>query len=117
MEEYKGKVVLLDFWGTFCGPCIAEFPGLKETYAEYKDKGFEIIGISADDAKEQVDEFQKEFNLPWKLAMSNSDELATAERYSVTMFPSTYLIDREGNVIAVDLGGDELKRAIKAQFE
>ncbi|MCA9042407.1 MAG: TlpA family protein disulfide reductase, partial [Planctomycetaceae bacterium] len=113
IEDYQGKVVLVDFWGTFCGPCIRQFPQMKETYAEFKDKGFEIIGISADASQEQVTEFQKEGQLPWKLAMSISDDQATQDRYLVESFPSTFLIDQEGNVIAVDLSAETLDKVIR----
>ncbi|QDU81953.1 Thiol-disulfide oxidoreductase ResA [Polystyrenella longa] len=117
LEDFKGKVVLVDFWGTFCGPCIRQFPKMKETYAEFKDQGFEIVGISADQSQDQVDQFQEQYELPWKLAMSNSDEQATLERYLVEAFPSTYLIDREGKIIAVDLDAEILDSAVRNQFK
>ncbi|MAT16323.1 MAG: hypothetical protein CMJ46_13760 [Planctomyces sp.] len=117
LSDYEGKVVLVDFWGTFCGPCIRQFPQLKETYAEFKDQGFEIIGISADPSQEEVNEFQTKYNLPWKLALSLSDEQATLDRYFVEAFPSTYLIGKDGKVIAVDLEATAIDKAVRAQLQ
>ncbi len=113
LELLKGKVILLDFWATWCPPCVAAMPGLQRLYAEFKDKGFEIIGISADSDKKRLDEFLLEKKLPWPLIGDGKgwdDE--TRVLYGVASVPTCYLIDKKGIVRCFQLQGDELRSAI-----
>jgi thiol-disulfide isomerase/thioredoxin len=97
LSKQKGKVILIDFWATWCHPCVEGIPHLKEFYQQYKDKGFDIIGISLDSDKKALADYLAKENLPWKIAFSGKawfDD--TAKSYNVNLIPSYWLIDREG---------------------
>lgn len=82
LAEMKGKIGLLDFWATWCPPCIAELPKLKEAYKEYHEKGFEIIGISLDSDKGRLEDFINENDMPWAQAFDG--EGGTANSFANT---------------------------------
>ena len=117
LAEQKGTAILIDFWATWCKPCREGIPHLKEFYLQYKDKGFEIIGISLDSDKAEVEKYIAAENLKWKLAFSgNAWQDATARLYNVNLIPSYWLIDKKG--ILRDFGmhlrdKETLKKAIE----
>ncbi|MDA7979974.1 MAG: TlpA family protein disulfide reductase [Pirellulales bacterium] len=123
MEQYKGKIVLVDFWATWCGPCIAELPNVKANYEKYHEKGLEIVGISLDEAKKQaaVAKFIEERGINW-VNLFSSDPEATgwthplATKYGVNAIPATFLIDREGNIMAMDVRGEQLGAKLEEVF-
>ena len=99
IAELKGKVVLIDFWAAWCGPCVQAMPDLIETYKQYHDKGFEIIGISLDRTQKQFEDFIKENNMTWPqyydgLAWENK----IAQRFGVKGIPHIVIIDKTGAV-------------------
>jgi peroxiredoxin len=97
LANQKGKVILVDFWATWCKPCVEGIHHLKEFYPHYKDKGFEIIGISLDSNKKAVEDYISKENIKWKIAYSgNAWKDATARYYNVNLIPSYWLIDRNG---------------------
>ena len=113
LEKYKGSVVLVDFWATWCPPCIAEIPNLRKLQDEYKDKGFEIIGISFDSKKEQLDKFLLMNNLPWSnIRAEKGAEEEISKLFNTKLLPSCYLIDRKGILRYVQLKGDDLRNAV-----
>lgn len=113
LADFKGKVVLLDFWATNCPPCLEEFPSLKKLYAEYHEQGFEIVGISLDDSAAVVDSFQQRWKLPWRMVLNGSKFTALRERYKAVKIPSLFLIDAKGNVSHFDVRGNDLRRAVE----
>lgn len=113
LSKYKGKVILIDFWATWCKPCVKEIPALKKFYAEYKPKGFEIIGISLDDKKANLTAFLAKEDLMWPIAFSgNGWADPTARNYGINSIPSTWLIDKKGNLRHFGYRGEELGKAI-----
>lgn len=113
VAKFKGKVVLLDFWATWCGPCRAEIPNVVKIYQEQHSKGFEVIGISLDSDRAKLDKFLAEKNMTWPQYFDGkgwSNKLSG--KYGVRSIPATYLIDREGKIIASDLRGEELAAAV-----
>jgi thiol-disulfide isomerase/thioredoxin len=113
LAKYKGKVVLIDFWATWCGPCVQELPNVLSAYKLYHDKGFEIIGISLDESKDKLEAFLKENNMTWPQFFDGKgwgNELA--QKYGINSIPATYLLDTEGNIIARDLRGAGLEAAV-----
>lgn len=112
-EQYKGKVVLVDFWATWCGPCIQEMPNLKKMYADLHDQGFEIIGVNQDGDVEQVKKFLESAGITWPQIMDNDDELKLSQRYEVVLLPSTILVDRNGIVAQFDVRGGEIRPQVE----
>ncbi|HLP47265.1 MAG TPA: redoxin domain-containing protein [Candidatus Kapabacteria bacterium] len=109
----RGKVLLLDFWATWCEPCREEIPGLIKIYEEFKDKGFEILGISLDSSEEKLAKYMKQNNLPWKMSCSGQVwNDPTVIRYGVNSLPSLWLIDKKGFLRSFDIKGEELRQTI-----
>lgn len=118
LANYKGKVVLLDFWATWCGPCRAELPNVLETYNKYHSKGFEIMGISLDENKEKLVQFIKDKNIPWQQYFDGKGwENKLGQKYGITAIPATFLIDGQGKIVARDLYGEELTKAVAKAME
>lgn len=115
MDSLMGKVVLIDFWATWCPPCRDEIPNLKAYYEEFKSRGFEIVGISLDSDRSALDNYLAEQGISWKICFSgNGWKDETAALYGVNSIPSTWLVDKKGILRHFDLRGEPLKAAIIA---
>ena len=113
LKDYHGKVVLLDFWSTTCGPCIGEMPNVKKVYDAYKDIGFDVIGISLDTDEAELNKFLKVCNLPWRqIFIGEGWETPIRKQYKVKGIPSPWLIDRAGKVISYQARGAALKKLV-----
>lgn len=113
LAEYKGKVVLLDFWATWCGPCVAELPNVLTAYEKYHDRGFEIVGISLDQDRAALDKFLADRGMTWRQQFDGlgwKNEVAVA--WGVQSIPATYLIDPDGKIAAVGLRGEQLEQKL-----
>jgi peroxiredoxin len=103
LSDYRGKVVLLDFWATWCGPCKIEIPWFQEFERENKDKGFAVLGVAMDEEGwAVVKPFAHYMNINYRLMIGDD---SIAERFGgVDALPTTFLIDREGKIAAVHVG-------------
>lgn len=106
LSDYKGKVVLLDFWASWCGPCRIEAPKFVDLLKHYREQGLVVIGVSLDDEVEPVREFYNQYKLNYPVALGNEQ---LSEKYGgVFSLPTTFLIGRDGRVYAKHLGAAEL---------
>jgi len=115
VSSYKGKVILLDFWATWCPPCRAELPNVIKTYDTYHKDGFEIIGISLDRDRdrEKLVSFLKEKKMTWPQFFDGKYwQNKLAVKYGVQSIPTTYLLDGQGVIIGKDLRGEALEKAV-----
>jgi peroxiredoxin len=114
LEAYRGQYVLVDFWATWCAPCVVEIPRLQAAYAKYHARGFEIVAVSLDEAKSAVVDFAKARKLPWKQVHNATAVGDLVEAFGVRSIPATFLISPEGTIIRLELRGQSLDKALEA---
>jgi thiol-disulfide isomerase/thioredoxin len=114
LAKMKDKVVLVDFWATWCGPCVGEMPNVIAAYEQFHEKGFEVIGISLDQDKGALDGFVKQRGMPWAQYFDGKGwENDLVKKYGIRGIPATFLIGKDGKVVASNLRGEELGAKVK----
>lgn len=102
ISDFKGDVVYVDFWATWCPPCRKSFPWMEEVQQRYKDLGFKVLAVSLDTKRAVIDQFLETMDVHFAIAHDPSGETASA--YNVKGMPSSYLIDRKGNIHMTHMG-------------
>jgi thiol-disulfide isomerase/thioredoxin len=109
LSALKGKVVLVDFWATWCGPCRAEMPNVKKAYQQHHADGFEIIGISLDDNIEKAKKYVADNSIAWpQIADGKGWQAELAQKYGINSIPATFLVGKDGKIAATDMRGELL---------
>jgi len=109
LKQYRGKVVYLDFWASWCVPCRKSFPWMNEMQEKYKSKGLVVIGVNLDDNKQAADDFLRQ--VPAKFTIAYDPNGVTPGKYQVEVMPTSYLIDRSGKLVDKHRGFKKSQRA------
>ena len=112
LSDFKGKIVLLDFWATWCPPCRAEIPNLLDIFRKYSGRDFVIISVSLDRDTAYAGKFVQEKGMNWRHIMDRDAASRIADLYQIQYIPSTLILDRMGRIVTRDLRGTELKAKI-----
>jgi peroxiredoxin len=115
LRSYRGKYVLVDFWASWCGPCRAENPNVAKVYQEFKNRNFDVLGVSIDatTARAKWLKAVKDDDLPWAQVLdSEAPTGKAAARYYVTAIPQNFLVDPSGKIVALNLRGEALKTTV-----
>ena len=117
LSDYQGKVVLVNFWATWCGPCVIETPSLVRIYHKYRDRGFMVIGVAMQSEEDNVKNFVQKYRVPYAIARDTTSEVGL--RYQVFALPSSFLFTADGKVKKAFMGfveEDRLERELEALF-
>jgi len=114
LNDYRGQVVMVNFWATWCPPCRAEMPDMEQVYQEKKQEGFTVLAVNIQEARDPVDQFVKRYGLTFPVVMDASGQVT--QQYGIYSLPSSYFIDREGRIAEVNVGALS-KAAISRKVE
>ncbi len=118
LKSYKGKVLLVDFWASWCKPCRQEMPTVKSVYREYHEKGFEILGISLDQSEASFRSYVEDQGITWPQIFDGKGwQSSVGQQYGINSIPATFLLDRNGTIRYRDLRGDKLREAVQGLIE
>lgn len=100
ISKFKGKVVLIDFWATWCPPCVMQMPDIQKAYNKFHDQGLEVVGVSLDDEKGKLEQFLKARKIPWPQFFDGKHwQNKLAVKYGINQTPTTFLVDKDGKII------------------
>ena len=116
LSDLKGKYVLIDFWATWCAPCVAETPRLQKLYDAYHAKGFEILGVSLDETLTPLRDFVKARKLPWPEIHNLTCGSDLQGAFGVSTIPATFLVGPDGTVLRLELRGDSLEKYLSEKL-
>jgi thiol-disulfide isomerase/thioredoxin len=116
--SYRGKVVLVDYWATWCGPCRQELPNVKKAYKKYHDQGFEVVGISLDEDPDKLQSFLNDQKIAWTTLFEPEEQHRgwshpMAVHYGVSAIPMAILVGKDGKVVSMSARGPELSRLLE----
>lgn len=115
LSSLRGKVVLIDFWASWCGPCRVSNKQLVKIYPKYKDKGFEILGVSLDENAAQWKKAVGKDKISWLQVNDNGGwDAKTVQAWQISAIPTSFLVDKDGRLIGMDLPPKELEKALEA---
>ncbi|MRG43782.1 redoxin domain-containing protein [Chitinophaga sp. SYP-B3965] len=104
LSDFKGKYVLIDFWASWCGPCLESIPEMKKTYAQYKDKQLEVLGVSLDDKQKAWKDALAKYDLPWvNISELKGWDGEIGKQYNIRSIPQNVLIGKDGRILGVDI--------------
>ena len=117
LKDLQGKVVFLNFWATWCGPCRDEMPSMEALYTQYKDKGLEIIAVNVRESSKEVLAFMNEYSLSFPAVLDSDGRVSNS--YGIQAIPTSFIIDREGKIItrlvgSIDWDTPEIRAAIES---
>ncbi len=114
IDQLRGQAVLIDFWASWCQPCVAEHQRLKDVYRRFHRRGFEIVGVSLDVDRKALDRYVQEAKLPWITLHPGSDkgQNSAVREYGIMAIPVMILVDAQGKVVSLSARGDELERLL-----
>jgi len=112
LSDLRGNVVLIDFWATWCPPCMDALPGIVDLYDRFRDEGFEIVGVSLDTHESSLQHVLREYDLRWLQHWDGPDEAEVAQLYRVSAIPALFLLDHQGRIRYRDLHGEDLESAV-----
>jgi len=115
MEDYKGKPLIINFWGTFCPPCRDEMPALQNQYEKWKDQGLELIGINLSEDKLTVESFIRQIGVDFPILLDNDKK--TEKAYGLKQYPTTFFITPSGKIQEVVIGGLLTEEEIESRVE
>lgn len=112
LSDFRGRPVLINFWGTYCPPCVDEMPLIQEYYDRYKDRGFVVLGVNENDPLVTAKAFVRQLGLSFPILM---DKDTVRKAYGVTAYPTTFFVDESGKVVAIwegEMNEDILRAAV-----
>ncbi len=113
LAKFRGKVVLVDFWATWCGPCVKEVPNIKKAYEKYHEDGFEVISVSLDKDVDKCKSFIKDRKMDWHhICDGKSSKAELAEKHGISAIPVAVIVDKAGKILTVDARGEEFSKTV-----
>jgi thiol-disulfide isomerase/thioredoxin len=119
LKAYRGKVVLIEFWATWCGHCLREMPNIRQLHEKYKDQGFEVVAVSLDRDRQALEKFQERQKLPWICLhdKDSPDGNPLAFEYGILILPQCILVDLDGKVLSIRARGEELAHLLEKHLK
>ena len=114
LSDFKGHPVLINFWATWCAPCLIEMPALEQTYGKYKDQGLVVLAVNEAESADKVAQYMQNYGLSFTAVLDT--DLSIGRLYRITGYPTTWLVDREGNLRQLRRGAfgnaDQIERLL-----